>query len=57
MVLKKSFIDRLKVNHDSESEFVSKKIFFFWVVVVLVVIGSGGCLVLILIGVKGSGKN
>lgn len=29
MVLKKSFIDRLKVNHDSESEFVSKKIFFF----------------------------
>lgn len=28
MVLKKSFIDRLKVNHDSESEFVSKKIFF-----------------------------
>ena len=27
MVLKKSFIDRLKVNHDSESEFVSKKFF------------------------------
>ena len=40
MVLKKSFIDRLKVNHDSESEFVSKK-FFFWVVVVLVVIVAG----------------
>lgn len=41
MVLKKSFIDRLKVNHDSESEFVSKKNFFFWVVVVVVVIVAG----------------